>query len=171
MHPEQSKSRKRPRGAQRPFPWRCQHCGKMEVVMATIEYDAEVRHDGRLHAFVIPNLEVPCCQACGEKVFTGEVDRQVDKALRLHLKVLTPSQIREALDRLSISQKEIAQRLGIAEATLSRWLNETQIQSRSMDNLLRVFFAFPLARAALCGESQNPELGISDFVERNQRIA
>ncbi|MBI3468595.1 MAG: transposase [Planctomycetes bacterium] len=45
--------------------------------------------------------------------------------------------------------KEAARQLGIAEATLSRWLNETQIQSRAMDNLLRVFFAFPEVRRAL----------------------
>lgn len=130
--------------------------------MAKTDYEAEVRHDGRLHIFTVTDLELPICQACGEKVFTEEVDRQVNRALRVHLNLLTPAQIRQAIDRVNMSQKEISERLGVAEATLSRWLNEVQIQSRSMDNLLRVFFGFPQVRSSLCGESQNPELGLSD---------
>ena len=67
-----------------------------------------------------------------------------------------------------MTQKKAAERLGIAEATLSRWLNETQIQSRAMDNLLRVFFAFPQVRSALSGEGQDPQLGATD-VSRQRR--
>lgn len=130
--------------------------------MTTTEFDAEVRHDGRLHRFTVPNLELPICAACGEKVFTETVDAQVNHGLRAHLKLLTPTQIRDGIKRVGLSQKEMANRLGIAEATISRWLNETQIQSRSLDNLLRTFFAIPQVRKALCGEDQDPELGIFD---------
>jgi DNA-binding transcriptional regulator YiaG len=127
--------------------------------MTTVEYPAEVRHDGRLHQFIIPELKIPCCRACGKKVFTGDVDAQVNAALRAHLKLLTPAQISDAIAALGITQKDFAQRLGIAEATLSRWLTETQIQSRALDNLLRIFFAFPDVRDELCGEPQDPHLG------------
>lgn len=117
--------------------------------MSTTEYSAEVRHDGRLHVFTISDLEIPACRGCGEKVFTEKVDQQINSALRTHLQLLTPDQIHEAIQQLGFSQKEVSKRLGIAEATMSRWLNETQIQSRSMDNLLRMFFAFPQVRNAL----------------------
>jgi DNA-binding transcriptional regulator YiaG len=127
--------------------------------MTTLEYPAEVRHDGRLHQFTIPQLQIPCCRACAEKVYTGDVDRQVNDALRSHLKLLTPTQISDAIAALDLTQKELAERLGIAEATLSRWMTETQIQSRAFDNLLRVFFAFPDVREELCGERQDPRLG------------
>jgi putative zinc finger/helix-turn-helix YgiT family protein len=146
---------KRPVNSERPFPWRCRHCGKSQVVMATIRYDAEVRHDGRLYAFTVPDLMLPVCKACGNKVFTEKVDDQINAALRRNLHLLTPEEMRKALERLNMSQKEAAERLGVAEATLSRWLNETQIQSRAMDNLLRVFFAFPQVRLALTGEGQD----------------
>jgi putative zinc finger/helix-turn-helix YgiT family protein len=162
MHPKQAEKTKRAPKAERPFPWRCRHCGKQEVVMATTQYNAEVRHDGRLHIFTIPRLELPVCQACGQKVFTEQVDAQVNNALRAHLKLLTPDQIRDGIKRVRLSQKNFAARLGIAAATLSRWLNETQIQSRAMDNLVRAFLAFPQLRTALSGESQDPRLGISD---------
>jgi DNA-binding transcriptional regulator YiaG len=163
MNANHSKESKRPVGADRPFPWRCRHCGKKEVVMTTTCYDAEVRHDGRLYTFAIPDLDMPVCQACGEKVFTEKVDGQINSALRSHLQLLTPADMRSALARVSMTQKQAADRLGIAEATLSRWLNETQIQSRAMDNLLRVFFAFPQVRSVLNGEAQDPELGTADI--------
>jgi putative zinc finger/helix-turn-helix YgiT family protein len=161
MHADHAKETKRPFAAQRPFPWRCPHCGKSHVVMTTISYDAEVRHDGRVHTFTVPHLNIPVCQACSAKVFTEKVDDQINAALRSHLHLLTPDEMRAALERVNMSQKEAAERLGIAEATLSRWLTETQIQSRAMDNLLRVFFAFPQVRTALNGPEQDPQLGVA----------
>ena len=137
--------------------------------MTTISYDAEVRHDGRLYAFTVPDLLLPVCQACGNKVFTEKVDDQINAALRLTLHLLTPDEMRTALERVAMSQKEAAERLGIAEATLSRWLNETQIQSRAMDNLLRVFFAFPQVRSALSGAGQDPQLGAKDLSAQRRR--
>jgi hypothetical protein len=81
---------KHPFGADRPFPWQCGHCGKDQVFLATTSYDAEVRHGGRLHAFTVPNLEIPVCRACGEKVFTEKVDEQITKALWSHLHLVDP---------------------------------------------------------------------------------
>jgi transcriptional regulator with XRE-family HTH domain len=76
--------------------------------------------------------------------------------------------MRAALGRVRMTQKEVADRLGIAEATLSRWLNDAQIQSRAMDNLLRVFFAFPEIRDVLKGESQDRQLGKIDIIEPDE---
>jgi len=161
----QSRRVKSPQDAERPFPWNCRHCGEREVTLAKTNYPAEVRHDGRLHKFTIADLKLPICQACGEKVFTEKVDAQITDALRRHLNLLTPDQIRDAIKRVGMSQKGVAQCLGIAEATLSRWLSEVQIQSRSMDNLLRVFFGFPEVRVALRDNSQATQLGLSDVAQ------
>ena len=156
---------KRPFDSERPFPWRCRHCGKIQVDMTTISYDAEVRHDGRVHEFTVHNLSLPVCEACGTKVFTENVDDQINSAPPY---ASPPANAgangRSAKERVNMTQKEAAERLGIAEATLSRWLNEMQIQSRAMDNLLRVFFAFPPVRGALSGESQDPQLGATDIL-------
>lgn len=168
MDHQQNATTKRAPNIERPFPWRCRQCGKQEVAMATIEYQAEVRHDGKLHTFTIPQLEIPVCQACGARVFTESVDGQVNNALRAHLNLLTPDQIREGIKRVGLSQKEITSRLGIAEATLSRWLNETQIESRALDNLLRTFFAIPQVRVALSGKDQDPQLGIVEPLEEDR---
>jgi hypothetical protein len=149
----------KPPKALKPFPWTCHHCFKDEVVMGTTSYDAQVRHDGRLHTFTIPELRLPICRACGEKVFTEKVDDQIGDALRAHLHLLFPGEMRAALDRMNMTQKEASERLGIAEATFSRWLTNTQIQSRALDNLLRVFFEFAEVREVLRGFHQGPALG------------
>src|SRR5438445_777368 len=130
MNNSHPKTTKRPFCAARPFPWKCHHCFKNAVDMATVSYDTEVRHDGRLHKFTVPELRIPVCEACGQKVFTEKVDDQISAALRCHLHLLCPEEIRAGLERLNMTQREAADRLGIAEATLSRWLTDTQIQSR-----------------------------------------
>lgn len=122
-----------------PLPWKCHRCREQEVRLATIEYIATARHDGCLHTFTIDNLKLPICQACGERVFTGDVDDQINDALRKHLNLLTPAQIRDGFKHLDV--KDIKEQLGIGEATLSSWFLEAQIQSRVMDDLLRAFFA------------------------------
>lgn len=139
--------RRSPTGSQNPI--RCRSCGQAKVELETRAYDAEVRHDGRLYSFTVPKLRIPVCQNCGEMIFTEDVDAQVSEGLRSHLKLLTPYEIRQGIDRLHMPQKEVAQLLGIAEETISRWIRESHIQSRAMDNYLRVFFGVSQVRDAL----------------------
>ena len=144
----------------KPFPWRCPHCGRKEIRPRATRYTLEVKHDGRLHEVTVEDFEIPTCDACGEKVFSNREDERISQALRAKLGLLTPNQIRDKLRELGLSQKQAAARLGIAEATLSRWMTGSIIQSRAMDNLLRVYFAFPEVRRALSGVDQDAQLGL-----------
>lgn len=147
--------------SEKPFPRRCPECGKAEVQPATIAYDAEVKHDGRLYAFHIPQLQVNQCGACGELLFGNVADDQISQALREHLTLLSPAQIRDALIALDLKQKDLAERIGVAAETVSRWMSGTQIQSRAMDNLMRLFFAFDTVRAALPSTHPDRNLGVN----------
>ena len=143
----------------RPFPWRCFNCLKEEVYPATIPYAADIKHDGRMHHIEIPKLTIPKCRACGEVVFSNSADDQIVQALRAHLNLLTPQQIRERRKALGLKAKELAERLGVAKETLSRWETGMMIQSRAMDNLLRGYFAVPELRAVLGGQDQDVTSG------------
>ena len=77
------------------------------------------------------------------------VDSQLCEAMQIHLHLLTPVQIREGISKLGLSRKEVADRLGVAEELLWRWMHGFSIQSRAMDNLLRLFLQFPEVRTAL----------------------
>jgi putative zinc finger/helix-turn-helix YgiT family protein len=143
----------------RPFPWPCPNCLTATVVPTIIEYTAKVRHDGIVHELHFPSVEVPRCRTCGETVITTAVDERFNNALRARLRLLTPAQIRHGTEELGLQQQELAQRLGVSAEAISRWTNGTLIQSRAMDNLLRLFFALPRVRDVLRGTNQDPHLG------------
>lgn len=163
------KQQKKTIGAKRQFPLKCHHCYEQKVELATINYDAEVRYENQLHQFNIPKLDIPICQACGEKVFTEKVDAQVNIALRAYLNLLTPTQISKSIKRIGMHREDVAKRLGVPEKRLAYWIDEVQIQPRAMDNLLRLFFGMPTVRAVLCGDKQNSELGLSDELFEEKR--
>jgi putative zinc finger/helix-turn-helix YgiT family protein len=144
----------------KPFPRRCPECGKVEVRPATIAYDAEVKHDGRVYTFNIPQLQVNQCGACGEVLFGNVTDDQISQALREHLSLLSPEQIRGALGALGLKQKNLGKRIGVAPETISRWISGTHIQSRAMDNLMRLFFAFDNVRSSLTAAGPDQNLGV-----------
>jgi len=58
-------------------------------------------------------------------------------------------QIRENRDELGLSQRELADHLGVAVETISRWENGALTQTRAMDRYLRLYFSVPAVRAAL----------------------
>jgi putative zinc finger/helix-turn-helix YgiT family protein len=138
----------------------CPVCLAMSLRHDVISYTAKVKHDGVEHAIAIPALEVPKCHSCGELIFDDHVDDQINSALRSHLNLLTPARIRAARKNLHLTQLELAEKLGVAEATISRWETGALIQSRAMDNLMRVYFAVPRVREVLNGKAQDPGLGI-----------
>lgn len=128
------------------FPWPCSECGKLDVWPTTIAYEAEVKHDGRLHKFDVPKLQVNQCRACNEIYFASAADEQISQALRDHLSLLSPREIRKRLDALGLTQKEFGQQIRVAEATISRWLSGTYIQSGSSDASIRMFFELEEAK-------------------------
>src|SRR5438445_765201 len=47
-----------------PYPLKCRTCREKAVVPTTIDYEAEIEHDGRLYQVKVPQLEVLRCSAC-----------------------------------------------------------------------------------------------------------
>lgn len=152
-------SREASKGRARPFPWICPNCMTATVVPSVTGYAATIRQDGVAHEVYLPHVEIPKCRKCGETIVTTKVDEQINDALRSKLRLLTPAQMRQGIERFGLQQQELAERLGVAPETISRWLNGFLIQSRAMDNLLRLYFALPAVRAVLKGENQDPRLG------------
>jgi len=150
----------------RPFPWDCPDCGKRTVVPAEISYTAESKYDGTVHSVHLPALKVPQCESCGALVFTDSADEQINAALRKELALLSPHEIRAARKELSLSQASLAQALGVAVETISRWETGALIQSRAMDNFLRLYFELPEVRAALNPARQN--VGFSAGSAKNE---
>lgn len=160
--PSTSKARKE---RDRPFPWPCPNCLEDKVHPQTMPYAIDVKHDGQLYDLDIPELSIPKCSACGELVFSNSVDDRIIQALRERVGLLAPEQIRRGRETLGLKSKELAEKLGVAPETISRWESGGLIQSRAMDNFLRVYFAVPEARAVLRGAQQDPNLGRTAIIE------
>jgi DNA-binding transcriptional regulator YiaG len=136
----------------KPYPRRCAECGKVAVQPAAIPFDAKIKHDGKVYEFYIEELPVDQCTSCGEVYFTNTTSDAKSQALRRHLGLLQPDEIRKLLLEHNLSQRIFAKHLRIAEETVSRWLNGLSIQSRALDAFMRVYFANKQAREMLTRE-------------------
>jgi putative zinc finger/helix-turn-helix YgiT family protein len=137
----------------KPFPWKCGHCRERAVYPDQVPYTVEVVHDGRSYTVTVPDLKTPRCRNCGELLLDSAANRQISDAFRRQANLLTPEEIRQAREGLGLTQRQLAGYLGVAEATLSRWETGAQIQQRSLDRLLRLFFTFDNVRAALANHA------------------
>ena len=144
---------------ERLFSPKCGRCRQRAVALATVPYTIQIDHDGRKYDVHLPALTVPRCTNCGEVAIDEVADRMIEEAFRREAGLLTPETIRRNREALGLTQKELAGLLAVGEATLSRWETGAQIQQRSLDRLLRAFFAFPDLRAALAEEQRAPRLG------------
>jgi putative zinc finger/helix-turn-helix YgiT family protein len=160
MTPEKIKTSETTPSKGRPFPWRCPECGKKEVRPVTVKHASQIKHDGRLYTVEVPRLRVPRCGACGELIFDNDADDQIAQALREQLGLLSGDQIRKNREALGLSQRSLAEHLGVAVETISRWENGALTQTRAMDRYLRVYFGVPAARAALVAESETSDWGM-----------
>ncbi len=156
-----------PEHQSKPFPWRCPKCLAREVRPKSIAYRAQVKHDGRLHEVVVPHLSLPVCDACGEQVFSNETEAQISRALRALLRLLQPDELRSQREALGLTQKILANHLGVAAETICRWESGALIQSRAMDNLLRIYFGFPDVRAAQQAASMHTAAAAAEVGEEN----
>lgn len=135
----------------RPYPWKCRNCRQLQVNPVTIDYAADLEHDGRTYPVIIKNLEILRCESCGSQVLPDAAHAKLADALRCHAKLLMPSQITAQREALALSQKDFAFLLGVAPATVSRWETGGQIQQRVMNDFMRAFFDLPALRDYLAG--------------------
>jgi putative zinc finger/helix-turn-helix YgiT family protein len=124
----------------KPFPHRCPECGAKEVFPEVITHNTSFKHEGRLYQFEAHGLAVNKCRRCGEVILTPQALDQIADAFHTHAGLLTTTEIAENIERLRLTQKEFAERIGVAQETVSRWVGNVQVQSRALDNLMRLFF-------------------------------
>lgn len=133
----------------KPYPRHCAECGESAVFPATVSYDASMKHDGKVHDFTIEELPVDQCSICDEVYMTNESSRSKSHALCDHLDLVHAEDIRLKLKELGITQRTLASHLRVAEETVSRWVNELSVASRSMSALMQLYFELPAVRQLL----------------------
>ncbi len=134
---------------EREFSRKCGKCRQRAVELAAVPYTTQIDHDGRKYTVIIPDLIVPRCANCGTISLDDEANQQISAAFRKQAGLLSPEQIRSQRLALGLTQQTLAELLGVAVFTLSRWETGAQIQQRSLDRFLRAFFKLPELRQAL----------------------
>jgi len=112
----------------------CFECGKGSLIPAMVELTG-YRH-GEEFTVRANGLQ---CTACGFKTIdneqSGGFTKLVSDAYREKHGLLTSAQIREARNRLGMSQEKFAQYLKVGPASVNRWENG-QIQDEAMNELI-----------------------------------
>ena len=134
----------------------CPMCGQRERKLVTIDYRTEIKLDRRRVEVHVPDLPIEQCGSCREQFFGNSANQMIDESLRQGAGLLTATQMQEARKELGVeTQQELAELIGVAPESLSRWMKGHVIQSRLADTMLRVFFAVPEARSFLCSLHRN----------------
>jgi putative zinc finger/helix-turn-helix YgiT family protein len=141
------------------YPRVCPACRQREVRPAKIERTLKVRYDGAKYEIIVRDLPVERCGHCGEVTFSNDADQAIDRALRDHIGLLHPEEIRANRKTLDLTQAQFAEQIGCAHETLSRWETGTITQSRHYDRMLRAYFHLPVLRDFLRSLSSNPDYG------------
>ena len=114
-----------------------------------VDYVGTEYHDGHEYVVKIDGLKTPKCRNCGQFMLDIEALELLTAALYRKANLLTPEQIRQHRLKANMTQHELASALGVADPVVERWERAGQIQSRSLDNLLRLFFGLPQVREIL----------------------
>lgn len=87
------------------------------------------------------------CDDCGEEYFTDEQSRiharRVNDARRRSEGLLTGEDIQALRRTLMLTQAELEEALGVARKTVVRWENGTAVQSKAVDDVLRMIALDP----------------------------
>ena len=82
------------------------------------------------------------CDTCGEEYFTDEQARfhlrLVNDARRRKEALLTGEQVQRIRQALMLSQAQLEDALGVSRKTVVRWENSTSVQSKALDDVLRL---------------------------------
>lgn len=128
----------------------CMNCRQRAVSPTRLDsYTTELEHDGRKNANTLADFPVLKTRHCGEIYLNDADDERLSEALRAAAGLLSPAEIRTAREGFGLTRKQLAGLLRISEFTLSRWETGVQIQQRSMDAFLRIFFGSGEARRLL----------------------
>lgn len=117
----------------------CDECG------GQLETDAQAvrRYDiGGLPHVELHGVEVTRCRTCGQEAIAipriGQLHRVLADAFVTQRRMLAPVEIRFLRKHIGLSAADLAQRMGVARETVSRWETGAKPMGALADRLLRL---------------------------------
>jgi HTH-type transcriptional regulator/antitoxin MqsA len=107
------------------------------------------------HSLAVPDYQILECSICGEAVVDKESARRAEKLLKDFGRqvdgLLMAADIKRIRRKLHLTQEQMATVLGGGLKGFARYENGQVVQSRAMDNLLRILDRFPDSLGVLPG--------------------
>lgn len=118
----------------------CPLCGNTGI---TTSWHAEAFNYGTGESVAKLTVDVPvrCCEDCDFDYLDDEAERLKHGAVCRHLGVLAPGEIRHIRNMFGMTRTKFSQVTGFGEASLNRWENGLNIQTRTNDRYLRLLAA------------------------------
>lgn len=90
----------------------------------------------------VANDQITACHDCGTTFYTADqstnAERRLIDARKEQEGLLTSSQIKALRNSLDLSQAQLEAALGVGAKTVVRWENGTAVQSKALDDVLRL---------------------------------
>jgi HTH-type transcriptional regulator/antitoxin MqsA len=107
------------------------------------------------HSLAVPDYQIFECPACGEAVVEKNSARRAEKLLKDFGRqidgLLRAVDIKRVRRKLHLTQEQMATVLGGGLKSFARYENGQVVQSKAMDNLLRILDCFPESLGVLPG--------------------
>ena len=143
----------------RSFPRTCLKCGRVAVQLSSASRTCDVKYDGVVYSVSVPSFPIEKCGSCGNVTVGVEADDAIDQALRRHIGLLLPHQIAAGRKILGLTQQQLADQIGCASESMSRWETGAVVQTKTYDKVLRLVFGLPEARRFLIAMENDKDLG------------
>ena len=129
----------------------CPLCGAGTICEKVVE--EQFNYKG--HVLSMPEYRILECPACGEAIVNKDSARRAEKMLKDFGRsvdgLLMAADIKRIRRKLHLTQEQMATLLGGGLKGFARYENGQVVQSRAMDNLLRILDRFPESLGVLPG--------------------
>ena len=121
----------------------CPACGERAIMVVS----DPIQQMAGGHCFPVSGFSYNRCGACGEEYFAAgqldEIQRAANAAARDELDRLSGEDIATMRRALGLTQRQLAERLGISPGLVARWERGTVLTSAMADRYLRDLSAHP----------------------------
>jgi len=117
---------------------RCINCGGIDICRRHGKQKFHFNDGDRIVPVIVNDVAWDECLSCGEIYYDHKARAIIERAQARAAKILAPTELHEIRRRIGVSHASMARLLGVGEKSYIRWETGISIQTRSIDNLIRL---------------------------------
>lgn len=122
---------------------KCPICNESFLEKIASDYSTFVKDGAREIRILVKNLQRDKCPKCNEEFLPQEALDRIEVEKYQKLELLTPTELKMIREKLSFTQEEMSDLLGVGKKSYFRWENGLSIQNKSFDKYIRLVSESP----------------------------